>query len=172
MEVRAPRVGEVSLSMLLAYSEYMRERYCMAILEMKPSEFIAPLGLSWMFASIRDLFVHMVETEGEWVRRVLGEEAAATGAPAACPDAASVVTRWEEVRTRTRRALESTSDGEMDRLIETPFAGHPKLSVRQIFMHLLIHEVHHRGQITAAMRMRGVAPPPSDLYDYIAEQLQ
>jgi uncharacterized damage-inducible protein DinB len=158
--------------MLLAYSEYMRERYCMAILEMKPSEFVAPLELGWMFGSIRDLFVHMVETEEEWVRRVQGQESAASGAPAAFPDAASVVTRWEEVRTRTRQALGSASDADLDRLVETPFAGHPKLSVRQIFMHLLIHEVHHRGQITAAMRMRGVAPPPSDLYDYIAEQLQ
>lgn len=170
MEVRAPRVGEVSLPLLLAYSEYMRERFCMAILEMDHAEFIAPLELSWMFGTIRDLFVHMIETEAEWIHRISGQEGSETSA--ACADAASVVTRWEEVRSRTRQALASSGEAELDRMIETPFAGRPKFSVRQIFMHLLIHEVHHRGQITAAMRMRGVAPPPSDLYDYLAEQLQ
>ncbi len=172
MEIHAPRVGEVSLEVLLGYSEYMRERFSMALLEMPASDYLAPLGLSWMFTNIRDLFLHVVDCEDHWVRGIIQGGGRVTWNPEDFPDAASLVTRWEEVRARTRAALAAADAAELGREIVTEYQGSPRFTVRQIYTHLLIHEVHHRGQITAAMRMRGISPPPSDLYDYIAEQLQ
>ena len=172
MESTPPRAGDASLACLLAYSEYMRERFAMAILEMPAADFTAPLGLGWMFGSIRDLFAHLIEVEEGWVRGVIQGQDRPSPPPEAFLDAASIVRRWEEVRACTREQLARSDQAEFARTIRAPFHGEPRLSVRQIYMHLLIHEVHHRGQITAAMRMRGLAPPPSDFYDYIAEALQ
>jgi uncharacterized damage-inducible protein DinB len=170
--VLKPHPGGVSIAELMAYSEYMRERFSMAILQMPPAEFTATLGLSWMFRNMRDLFAHLVDTEDQWVRGIIRGGPPRSLSPDSYPDAAAVVRRWEEVRTHTRSCLESADEAELSREVITPFHGRPRFTVRQIFMHLLIHETHHRGQITAAMRMRGIAPPPSDFYDYIAEQLQ
>jgi uncharacterized damage-inducible protein DinB len=170
--LKPPRRGDVSVPVLLEYSEYMRERFCMALLEMPQSEFVAPLGLGWKFRDIRDLFAHLIETEDEWVRCIVEGQAPAPVSPDAYADAAFTVRRWEEVRRRTREHLGSADEAEMSRVITAPFHPRPRFTVRQVFQHLLIHEVHHRGQITAAMRMRGIAPPPSDFYDYVAEQLQ
>lgn len=167
-----PRKGDVSLPVLLGYSEYMRERFSMALLEMPQAEFTAPLGLAWKFRDIRDLFAHLIDCEDAWVRcDIQGDPVPPVGWEVYV-DTAFTVRRWEEVRRRTRDHLERASEAELSRVIVAPFHGRPHFTVQQVFAHLLIHEVHHRGQITAAMRLRGIAPPPSDLYDYIAEQLQ
>jgi uncharacterized damage-inducible protein DinB len=171
-EMRSPRKGDVSISALLEYSDYMRERFSMALLEMPAGEFTAPLGLAWRFRDIRDLFVHLVDTEDLWVRSVIQGGPPAPKGATADPDAASVVRRWEEVRRRTREHLRGADEAELSRVVTAPFHGRPSFTVRQVLMHLLIHEAHHRGQVTAAMRMRGIAPPPSDFYDYVAEQQQ
>lgn len=174
--VLTPTVGSASPAELLCFSEYMRERFSMALLEMPPSEFTAPLGLAWMFRDIRELFLHLVAVEDQWIRGFVqggplknwDKEWGGDG----FPDAASVVRSWEAVRAVTREHLAAADDAEMARTITVPYHGKPCFTVRQVFMHLLVHEIHHRGQITAAMRMRGIAPPPSDFYDYVAEQLQ
>ena len=172
MDLRVPLAGEVSLETLFAYSEYMRERFAMALLELTPGDFLAPMGLGWMFENIRDLAAHIVDTEDEWVSGVLTGGPAAAATPADYPDAAALVERWEAVRQRTRKYLESADEAELGRVVVAPFHGSPRFTVRQVLMHLLLHETHHRGQLTAAFRMRGVAPPPSDFYDFVAEQLQ
>ena len=150
----------------------MRERFSMAILEIPTAEFTAPLGLPWMFRDLRDLFAHIIEGEDNWVRSVVQGEPRVERRPDAFPDAAAVVRRWEEVRRRTKEHLARADEAELLRVVTAPFHGNPKFMVRQIFLHLFVHEIHHRGQITAAMRLRGIAPPPSDFYDYVAEQLQ
>ncbi|MBI5836410.1 MAG: DinB family protein [Candidatus Eisenbacteria bacterium] len=171
-EISTPHPGELSLGVLVEYSEYMRERFSMALLEMPHADFVAPLGLSWKFKDIRDLFAHLVDTEDQWIRCVLEGDDQDPPGRKAYPDAAATVRRWEDVRRHTREHLEQLDAAGLEREIVAPFHMKPRFRVKQVFMHLLIHEAHHRGQITAAMRMRGIAPPPSDLYDYLAEQLQ
>jgi len=172
MELRPPRPGETSLEVLFAYSEYMRERFSMALLELPLDLFLKPLGLDWMFGSLRDLAGHIVATEDQWVGSILQGRAGPGLEAAAFPDAATLVRSWEEVRGRTREYLARADEREIARVVVAPFAGSPRLTVRQVLLHLLVHETHHRGQLTAALRMLGVAPPPSDFYDYVAEQLQ
>ena len=168
----SPRKGEVSLSVLFEYSEYMRERFSMAVLALSPAQFTAPLRLAWKFRDLRDLICHLVETEDEWIRGIVQGDPAPSLQPDTYSDAAFAVRRWEEVRHRTRAHLQRADEAELARTVTTPFHGRPRFTVRQVLMHLLLHETHHRGQLTAAFRMRGVAPPPSDFYDFVAEQLQ
>ena len=171
-ETQPPRGGDVSVPVLMEYSDYMRERFSMALLEMRPADFTAPLGLAWKFRNIRDLFAHLIDCEDAWVRCDIQGDPVPPAGWEAYTDAAFTVRRWEDVRNRTRKHLLGAGAAELSRVIVAPFHDRPRFTVRQIFMHLLIHEVHHRGQITAAMRMRGIAPPPSDFYDFVAEQLQ
>jgi uncharacterized damage-inducible protein DinB len=167
-----PAPGRMGLPELLAYSEYMRERFSMAILEMPAGLLTAALGLDWMFRDIRDLFAHMIDCEDQWVRAFVRGGEPVESNPDRYPDAASLVRRWEQVRALSREHLAGADEAEMARVITVQYHGTPRFTVRQVFMQLFVHEIHHRGQITAAMRMRGIAPPPSDLYDYLAEQLQ
>jgi len=168
----SPRDAGISLSLLLDYSDYMRERFSMALLEMPAAEFVAPLGLAWKFRDLRDLFAHVIDSEDLWIRQVVQGDPAPPPAPDPEADAAATVRRWENVRQRTRAHLERADETELSRVVTAPFHGRPRMAVRQVFVHLLLHEVHHRGQITAAMRMRGIAPPPSDFYDFLAEEMQ
>ncbi len=156
---------------LFAYSEYMRERFSMLLLELPQEKFLSPLRLPWMFENIRDLFRHLVESEEQWLG-ILRAAAPPPADPARFTDTASTVRAWEAARKQTLAYLAGLTPEALEQEVIAPFHGKPRLRVRQVLTQLLLHEVHHRGQITAALRMQGVAPPPSDFYDFVAEQLQ
>ena len=113
--------------------------------------------------SVRDLLVHLMDTEDFWIGSVVLAEKQRKFTPEKYADTETLRTDWDKVRERTRK-LFATLPAEL--LLQTrAVPGEPgeTFRVERILWHFLTHEIHHRGQACMLMRKNGFEPPVVDL---------
>lgn len=124
-----------------------------------------PFGLG----SIRATLLHIAEVEWGYARRLAGKDHVRTASPftgerhAALPP---LIEAWTAQRPATRRAIAAITDpARRIEYVSRNFAPprHIRTTAGGIAWQMLFHEVHHRAQVMAMLRLAGV--PAQDL-DY------
>ena len=113
--------------------------------------------------SVRDLLVHLMDTEDFWIGSVVLAQKQRKFTPEKYKDAGTLRADWDKVRERTRK-LFATLPAELLRQTRTvPGEAAETFEVEKILWHFLTHETHHRGQVCMLMRENGFEPPVVDL---------
>ena len=72
---------------------------------------------------------------------------------------AEVLVSWQAVEAATLETFEALRGAELERVVDHPLTR-LQLPIGQMLLHMLSHEVHHRGQISGYLRVLGVEQPP------------
>jgi uncharacterized damage-inducible protein DinB len=146
---------------LFQYNWYARRRFLDSIAELPWAQVVERCGAS--FDSVRNVFVHSLQAEQSWIRRLSGKSAAGiydtpfstfrnADAIRAYADAVEAETR-EYLGTVTDEVLRSTL--EYQRRDGTRY----RYAVADALMHVIEEEIHHRGELLCLFWQRDVRPP-------------
>lgn len=72
---------------------------------------------------------------------------------------AALLARWHEIDAETHAELAAIGDEDLRREV-LHVIPRLRLAVGEMFLVMLSHEAHHRGQLSAYLKMLGVAQPP------------
>lgn len=106
---------------------------------------------------------HILLGEEVWLRRVLGERDVQIGALAGPGDIAGFHAAWPALHDRWIAWGEGCEDWDAPVHYVRADGVECHTPVWQIVFHVVNHGSYHRGQVSAELRSRGIAPPPTDL---------
>jgi uncharacterized damage-inducible protein DinB len=156
---------------LLFDSGYWANQKLFAVLpQLTPEQFTAPFADN--HGSIQSTLVHMLSAEWGWLGRCSGKERGPALDAAKYPTPAAVIDGWKQQESRVHEFLSTLSDADLTRSIEFSLAGGPKRSMPmgELLHHAANHGVHHRGQVSLLLRLRGYSPEDFDILFYFAEK--
>ncbi|MHB8928252.1 MAG: DinB family protein [Bacillota bacterium] len=148
---------------LYAYDEDVRKKLFEAVAALPEEEYRRNLGTG--HRAVSGTLWHMAGAEDYWIGRVL------TGKGPMLPDVervplpAELQKLWAGLVARTRQYIASLAEADLARDIEWHWSSGQTVhfTVGQALLHLTTHEIHHRGQIMAMIRLLGHEPPEVDL---------
>lgn len=157
-----------TISVFVPYFNNIRER------TMRTVRCIPPDKLDWSYApgkfTLGDLARHIAITERfVFVAGAVGSKNSYPGCGkefAATYD--EVVTFMQRLHSESMTLLETLTDADLQRKCASP-EGTP-ITTWKLLRAMVEHEVHHRGELYAALGVLGVAVPP--LYGVTSEQLR
>jgi uncharacterized damage-inducible protein DinB len=141
---------------LFAFTEYSWHEHERAIRPLGDEALMKPApGSGW--PALRDALTHINWAYVRW----LADPAGTSDEPV------ERVTSWDEldayrrrVRGRAREYLDSLGDGELLTPYEMNVDGEPLLySPADIFVHTLLHERQHHGDVSTLLYQLGIEPP-------------
>jgi uncharacterized damage-inducible protein DinB len=150
---------------------YWANRKLFALLpQLTPQQFTEPFADG--HGSIRNTLVHMLSAEWGWISRCGGKERGPTLDHASYPTPNAVIDGWKEQESRVREFLSTIREGDLSRPIEFSLGGGPKhaMPLGELLEHAANHGVHHRGQVSLLLRLRGYSPDNFDILFYFAEK--
>jgi uncharacterized damage-inducible protein DinB len=114
-------------------------------------------------SSIRDLLVHLMDSEDYWIGSVILGEKRQKFEPDKYDNVNALKGNWDRIHERTRKLLSDISEGSLSQKATVRLGAEKTLDVSSVLLHLFAHELHHRGQVCLLMRERGYEPPYVDL---------
>jgi uncharacterized damage-inducible protein DinB len=122
------------------------------------------------FGSMRDIFVHVLEAEESWVKRVAsgkmeyrpGEEEGKS-----FKDINSIKEYMNEVEKESRAYVMKLSPAQLDKQMEL---RKNKFRVEDLLMHVVEEEIHHRGELLCLMWQIDFEPPYKSYISYLLKQ--
>ncbi|KPJ61260.1 MAG: hypothetical protein AMJ46_02895 [Latescibacteria bacterium DG_63] len=152
------RVG--AIRKMFRHAESSRKKLLRAAKSIDKESFLSRRkGLS----SIRDLQVHLMDTEDYWVGSVIMGERRRKFSPEKYEDAASLEQDWNSIRQRTRDFLSALSEQVLSDKRTVEWDRKLTFEVDEVLWQLLTHELHHNGQICLLMRETGHQAPELDI---------
>jgi uncharacterized damage-inducible protein DinB len=109
---------------------------------------------------------HIYLGEEVWLRRVKGERDVLISELQAPADIAALQLAWPKMHRDWNDWAASGVDVEADIPHRNIAGAQFHMPAWQIVLHLVNHGSFHRGQVAAALRAKGIAPPPTDLIVY------
>jgi uncharacterized damage-inducible protein DinB len=113
-----------------------------------------------------------MSAEAGWLERCGSPKRGARFVPEAFPTFASIKERWQQLDGQLIDFLAALTDDDVQRTITYSIDDRDNLRMRlgEMMEHAANHGVHHRGQVSAMLRMLGHAPVDVDLLIYYAEK--
>jgi uncharacterized damage-inducible protein DinB len=146
---------------LFGYNWYSRHRLLKSMAEIPWETVIESSGAS--FDSIRDIFIHSLQAEHMWIRRLSGRSTEGIyGAPfAKYTDINSIEAYADTVEAETDEYLKKLTDQELRKVLE--FKGRDgnihRNETEDVLMHVVEEEIHHRGEILCIYWQHDIEPP-------------
>ena len=111
--------------------------------------------------SIRNILVHLLETEIYWMSTVIGcgpEQNRLKNSDFENVD--SIRRKWKEIETITREMFNNQNEESLQFVQSVRWEDRTvSFTVAKVFIHMATHEVHHRGLIIGLLRKLGYEPP-------------
>lgn len=153
---------------LVCYNHTVRAAYIDAMAKLPWLEIVAPRGLS--FDSMRDVFVHLTLVEERWINYIIPGRFSEWVDPDfnAFSDTASLAKYMQQVHAKTELYLPKLDSTELNRLIEVPWGEkpYPKQSVETVLTHMVMEDMVHYGELSAAFWQMGLEPPYKAFWRY------
>ncbi|HVP27387.1 MAG TPA: DinB family protein [Candidatus Bathyarchaeia archaeon] len=146
---------------LFGYNWYSRRRLLKSMAEIPWETVTESSGAS--FDSIRDIFIHSLQAEHFWIRRLSGKSTEGIyGAPfAKYADINSIREYADTVEAETNAYLKKLTNQELQSMFEYKLRdgsiNHSK--TEDILMHIVEEEIHHRGEIMCLYWQHDIQPP-------------
>lgn len=146
---------------IFRYNWKVREEYFERLAGLPADELMKPRVGG--FGSILRTLAHIVLVEQDWIRTVLG----VTPIPHNV-DAYAMLGQIKQLSDETRADIESFfSDWDTEkgsRLYEEEWEGNKfSHSYTEVAAHVMVHEIHHIGQLSVWLREAGIEPPAADI---------
>ena len=115
------------------------------------------------FDSIRDIFVHSLQAEHLWIRRLSGKSTEGIyGTPFSQFSAVKPIQAYgEKVHFETNEYLGKINDENLKSIVE--FKGREgkieRYKTEDILMHVIEEEIHHRGELLCLYWQHNIPPP-------------
>jgi uncharacterized damage-inducible protein DinB len=154
---------------LIRYNHVVRQSHLDAIANIPWAQVVEPRGLS--FDSMRDVFVHLTLVEDRWISYVIPGRFKEWVDPDfnAFTDIKSIRNYTQQTRDNTEKYLPKLVPEELNRQIEVPWGEkpYPKLPVEACLTHMVMEDMVHYGELSAAMWQMGLEPPYKSFWRYI-----
>lgn len=149
------------IEMLFEHNFVVREPILDSVRQLSEEDFIRNHGVGW--GSVRDILVHLINTEKYWIS-ILNDDEMEFMDSSDYPDVDSIAKAWKNVEKETRAYLMTLDDSHLHHVkgVRWPDAT-ISFTVRKALLHLATHEVHHRGLIVGLIRKMGHSPPVVDM---------
>ena len=121
----------------------------------------------------RRVFQHLLRVEPAWLARLQGEpDPAGAGETWDEPDAADWAALVEGSRASYAAFLEGLEEAGLERPIDYRLANGQagESRVGETLLHVLLHSMHHRGDVQAALGEAGAEPPDTGYMAYLREK--
>ncbi|MHA2209106.1 MAG: DinB family protein [Candidatus Thorarchaeota archaeon] len=163
-EIRESTRQETMMScieMLFEHNFAVREPILDSVRQISEEDFARNHGVGW--GSVRDILVHLVNTERYWIS-VLKDEEMEWLDSNDYPNPDSIAKTWMDVEKRTREYLMTLEANHLHHVkrVRWPDAT-VSFTVKKALVHLATHEVHHRGLVVGLIRKMGHIPPVVDM---------
>ena len=113
---------------------------------------------------IRDILVHMMDTEGYWIGHVVSGAPDQKFAPKAFGDLDAILTAWNPQREASLAFLRALTPKERADRRPLPWDKRQSASVEEIVWHVVTHDQYHRGQIFTRLALLGRRDLPSTIF--------
>jgi uncharacterized damage-inducible protein DinB len=154
---------------LYDYSCWANDRLLAVVSELSPDQFTQIVAGS--YGSIRNTLVHILSAEWGWLDRCGGPPRGQRLKAEDFPTVESLKELWTRVQGDMRALLASLTEADLARHVDFAFGTGPKQSIPRgdLLQHVIVHAVHHRGQVALLLRLLGYTPGDFDLLFYPAE---
>jgi len=151
----------LNINDLFAYNWYSRRRLLKSMAEIPWATVTESAGAS--FDSIRDIFVHSLQSEESWIGRLGGKstEGIYTTPFTKYADINSILEYADKVEDETNEYLERLTNQRLQSVFE--YKGRDgninRFETEDILMHVVEEEIHHRGEILCVYWQHDIPPP-------------
>ncbi len=160
----------VDIKALFEYNWYCRGKF-LDTMAMLPWEKLVE-NREASFNSMRNIFVHSLEAEQRWIRRLsTGEWAKGHIYDQDMGDIKSMRKFMKEVEAESQAYLSKLKPEDFDKILSWPSRdGTTKVArVEDILVHIVEEEIHHRGEILCLMWQINTTPPYTSYTAYLDE---
>jgi len=152
---------------LFGYNWYCRRKFLGSMAEIPWEMIVRSCGAS--FDSIRDIFVHSLQAEQLWIKRLNGESTEGIFDPfTKFSDLNAIREYADRVEAETNEHLERLTDEKLMNVFE--FAGRDgkinRHRIEDILMHIVEEEIHHRGELLCIYWQNDIRPPYTSFMTY------
>ena len=144
---------------LFGYNWYSRRRLLRSMAEIPWETVTESSGAS--FDSIREIFIHSLQAEQFWIRRLSGKNAEEERERSKYTDINSIQEFADKVEAETNEYLEKITDQKLQSVFE--YKGRDgkinRNETEDILMHVIEEEMHHRGEILCIYWQHDIQPP-------------
>jgi uncharacterized damage-inducible protein DinB len=164
----------MNIKNLFNYNWYARRRILKSMTEIPWNNVVESCGAS--FDCIRDIFIHSLQAEQFWIRRLSGkniEEIFKTPF-SKFADIHAVQAYADEVEAETNNYLKTLTDKQLQSVFEYKgWDGKTKQNkTEDILMHVIEEEIHHRGELLCIYWQNDITPPYSSYTGYVDSKSQ
>lgn len=153
---------------LIRYNHAVRRLYLEAMTKLPWVQVVDPRGLS--FDSMRDVFLHLTLVEDRWVNYIIPDRFKDWVDPdfAAFQNSDSLKLYMEDVQRKTECYMATLSPQELNRQIVVPWGDKPYacLSVKTVLTHMVLEDMIHYGELSAALWQMGLEAPYMAFWRY------
>jgi len=153
---------------LVRYNHVVRRLYFDALAKLSWSEIIADKGLS--FDSMRNVFLHLTYVEDRWINCVIpGRHEKIVGMDFnAFKDSEALKNYMQQAAKNTENYLAKLSADELKREVVVPWGDEPgaKITVETALTHLVVEDLIHYGELSAALWQMGLEAPYMGFWAY------
>jgi uncharacterized damage-inducible protein DinB len=162
----------VEVKALFEYNWYCRAKFLDAMSKLPWEKIIENREAS--FNSMRNVFIHSLEAEQGWFKRLALEKFDVWPSHSYDNDFKDIEAMRKymvEVGTGSRAYLEKLMPGDLDKIFS--WTGKDKtinkFRIEDILLHLVEEEIHHRGEILCLMWQINATPPYTSYTTYLKE---
>ena len=156
---------------LVRYNHVVRGLYLDAIEKLPWTEVVASKGLS--FDSMRDVFLHLTLVEDRWINYIIPGRFGDWVDPDFdnFKEIGALKKYMQKTKTNTEKYLKKLSLEELKRQIVVPWGDKPykSVSVETVLTHMVLEDMIHYGELSAAFWQMGLAAPYMGFWRFIHE---
>jgi len=164
----------MDIKSLFGYNWYSRRQILKSMSEIPWKKVVECCGAS--FDCVRDIFIHSLQAEQFWIRRLTGKNADEIfKIPfTKYADVKAVQKYADEVETETNKYLKTLTEKKLQSIFKYKgWDGKPRQhKTEDILMHVIEEEIHHRGELYCIYWQNDINPPYTGYTGYVEQTRQ
>jgi len=145
------------IEMLISHNISCREPVLKTLEEISPEKFTEDLHVGK--ASIRNMLVHLADTEKYWISLLRGAKRNRLH-PADFDSIQSIREIWCEIEEKTLDYIRDLPEEHLHHVRNVVWGESTvSFTIGKALIHMATHEIHHRGLLIGLMRQLGLEPP-------------
>ena len=159
----------MNIKNLFDYNWHSRRQILKSMTEIPWKKVVESCGAS--FDCVRDIFIHSLQAEHFWIRRLSGKNAEEIFKTpfTKYADINAIQKYADEVEAETNKYLKALTEKELQSTFKYKgWDSKPKQNkIEDILMHVIEEEIHHRGELNCIYWQNDINPPYTSYTRYV-----
>ncbi|MHA2374146.1 MAG: DinB family protein [Candidatus Thorarchaeota archaeon] len=149
------------INMLLDHNHAIRQQLLDSLRASSDDEFVKELRVGW--GSLRDIMIHLVNTERYWIWLLKSKEMD-WFLPADYTNVDSVSEVWQITEKDAMDFINAQTESSLQHMRSVVWGDRTvSFTVAKALVHIVTYETHHRGLVIGLIRQLGYEPPDVDM---------